>query len=511
VGSVISDDRSLILRNQAYFKTVMNIDTLVGTSATGIDRKAHVVTLFDAGTGRKTNTVYDKLVLATGATAIKPKLPGVDLPGVFNFWKLSEAVAIHRWIAELKVRKAVIVGAGLIGMEMAEALAAQGLEVKVVEALDRLLPAFLDPEMSAYVARSLPHEVQIIAGKRVSGFEAGADGKVAGVFTTEGKLEAGLVVLALGVRPNTELAAGSDLKIGTSGGIAVNEYLQTSDPDIYAGGDCVENLHRLTGHTVLMPLGSTANKHGHVIGSNVAGLKERFPGILGTAVVKIFDCNAGRTGLSEIQAKNLGYKVVTCLTPGIDHAAYYPGSKEIVIKLVADVKTGKLLGGQVVGPGDVSKRVDVLATALTFGASMDDIANLDLAYAPPFNSASDPVHQAANVIRNKMSGQANGISPDLLKDKLDNRDDFVLLDVRTGAEIASCRLDSPRWLHIPLGELRKRAMELPPGKQVVAYCRASVRAYQAQKTLEGAGIDDVCFLDGSMITWPYETHGDGPR
>jgi NADPH-dependent 2,4-dienoyl-CoA reductase/sulfur reductase-like enzyme/rhodanese-related sulfurtransferase len=511
VGGVIPDDRNLILRNPAYFKAVMDIDAVTGTRATGIDRQAHTVKLTDVDTGRTATMAYDKLVLATGAKSIKPKLPGVDLPGVFNFWKLNEAIAVHRWVAGLKEKKAVIVGAGLIGMEMAEALAVQGLEVTVVEALDRLLPAFLDYEMSAYVARHLPEGVRMLTGQRVSGFEAGTDGRVARVLTGQGAVEAGLVVLALGVKPNTELAAGAGLEIGASGGIAVNEYLQTSDPDIYAGGDCVENLNRLTGKKVLLPLGSTANKHGHVIGSNVAGLKETFPGILSTAVAKIFDCNAGRTGLGEAQAKELGYEVVTCLAPNNDHAGYYPGAKEIVIKLVADARTGKLLGGQVVGPGEVAKRVDVLATALTFGATVEDIANLDLGYAPPFNSASDPVHQAANVVRNKLNGQAKGINPAALKGKLENNDDFVLLDVRTGGEIASCRLDSPGCVRIPLSELRKRAGELPPGKPVVAYCRVSVRAYQAQKTLEGAGVDDVCFLDGSMVTWPYETQGDGPR
>jgi rhodanese-related sulfurtransferase len=396
-------------------------------------------------------------------------------------------------------------------MEMAEALAVQGLEVTVVEALDRLLPAFLDPEMSAYVARRLPAGVRLLTGQRVNGFEAGGDGKVTRVLTSGESLEAGLVVLALGVKPNTELATGAGLEIGALGGIAVNPFMQTSDPDIYAGGDCVENLNRLTGRKVLLPLGSTANKHGHVIGSNVAGLRETFPGILGTAVAKVFDCNAGRTGLSEAQARELGHEVVTCLTPGTDHAGYYPGAREIVIKLIVEAKSGKLLGAQVVGPGDVSKRVDVLATALTFGASVEDLSNLDLAYAPPFNSAFDPIHQAANVIRNKLSGQARGIGPAELKEKMDQGDDFVLLDVRSGAEIASCRLDSPGCLRIPLGELRKRAAELPPGKPVVAYCRVSVRAYQAQKTLEGTGMDDVCFLDGSMVTWPYETSGDGPR
>jgi NADPH-dependent 2,4-dienoyl-CoA reductase/sulfur reductase-like enzyme len=282
----------------------------------------------------------------------------------------------------------------------------------VVEALDWVLPTLLDFEVAAYVARHLRDKgVNLKFGERVLGFEGDGQGWVRRVMTRDGELDAGLVLLAIGVRPNTALAGEAGLDTGPAGGISVNRYLQTSDGDIYAGGDCVENINLITGQPMLAPLGSTANKQGRVIGSNATGGSDTFPGVLGTAVVKVFDCNVGRVGLSQWQAEQAGYQVSASLVPSHDHATYYPGSKEIMVKLVADKATRRLLGGQVTGPGEAAKRIDVLATALSFGATVDDLSNLDLAYAPPYNSALDPLHHAANVIRNKQSGQARALTP----------------------------------------------------------------------------------------------------
>jgi rhodanese-related sulfurtransferase len=403
------------------------------------------------------------------------------------------------------MKRAVVIGAGLIGLETAEALAMQGLEVTVVEALDWVLPTLLDFEVAAYVARHLRDKgVNLKFGERVLGFEGDGQGWVRRVMTRDGELDAGLVLLAIGVRPNTALAGEAGLDTGPAGGISVNRYLQTSDGDIYAGGDCVENINLITGQPMLAPLGSTANKQGRVIGSNATGGSDTFPGVLGTAVVKVFDCNVGRVGLSQWQAEQAGYQVSASLVPSHDHATYYPGSKEIMVKLVADKATRRLLGGQVTGPGEAAKRIDVLATALSFGATVDDLSNLDLAYAPPYNSALDPLHHAANVIRNKQSGQARALTPMAVKQKLDQGDDFILLDVRSPQEWETSHLEAARVKQLPLTELRDRLAELPRDAEIVTFCRSSIRAYQAQRILDSAGFDSALFMDGSLAGWPYE-------
>ena len=254
-----------------------------------------------------------------------------------------------------------------------------------------------------------------------------------------------------------------------------------------------------------MPLGSTANKHGRVIGTNVTGGKDTFPGVVGTGVVKVFDYNVGRTGLNETQAKDAGYEIITSLVPSTDHATYYPDARDILVKLIAEKSSGRLLGGQVIGMGDAAKRIDVLATALTLGATVDDLANIDLGYAPPYNSAMDPLHNAANVIRNKQAGYARALTPQEVKNKIDKGEKFVLLDVRSTAEWQAQHIEAPQVKLLPLPELREKMGELDKDDEIVVLCRTSIRAYQAQRILDGAGFKNVRFMDGSLSAWPYET------
>jgi len=459
-------------------------------------------------TNHKVTIGYDKLVLATGSTPVVPDLAGKDLGGVFTLTRIEDAVAIRKLASSPENRRAVIIGAGLIGLETAEALVSRGLEVTVVEALDWTLPALLDFEIAAHVEKQLRAKgVNLLFGQRITGFEGDDKGRVRRVIAGDKKLEAGLVLLAIGARPNTGLARDAGLAIGLTGGVSVNQHLQTDDPDIYAGGDCVENVNRITGQKMLAPMGSTANKHGRVIGSNVTGGNETFPGVLGTTVVKVFDYNVGRVGLGQSPAQQAGYDVVTAIVPGYEHATYYPKSKEVLVKLIAEKATGRLLGGQVVGPGEAAKRVDVLATALTFGATVNDLANLDLAYAPPYNSALDPLHHAANVIRNKQSGHARALTAMEVKSKIDRGDDFILLDLRSPQEWADHRLEAVQVKLLPINELRARLDELPGNAEIVTFCRSSIRAYQAQRILDGAGYKSVVFMDGSIAGWPYEVCG----
>jgi NADPH-dependent 2,4-dienoyl-CoA reductase/sulfur reductase-like enzyme/rhodanese-related sulfurtransferase len=448
---------------------------------------------------------YDKLVIATGATPTVPNWEGKDLKGIFTLSSIPDALGIRSYISGLKYKKAVIVGAGLIGLEAAENLSAMGLKVTVLEMLGWPLPTLLDSEIAFQLEKHLKSKgVNLMFGQRVTGFKGDKAGKVNKVMVGDNAIDAGMVLLSLGVRPNVSLAKEAGLTIGTTGGIAVNEYLQTSDPDIYAGGDCAEMVNIITGKKTLVPMGSTANKHGRVIGGNVTGGKDTFPGVVGTGVVKVFDLNVGRTGLNEAQAKEAGYDIVTSLVPSEEHATYYPGAKDILVKLVAEKASGRLLGGQVIGPGEAAKRIDVMATALTMGATVDNLANLDLGYAPPYNSAMDPLHHAANVIRNKQAGYARAISPQELKSKLDKNEKFVLLDVRSPMEWKVQRLEAPQTKLLPLPELYDRMSELAKDDEIVIYCRTSIRAYQAQRILDDAGYKNVCFVDGSLDAWPYE-------
>ena len=505
VSGIIRDRDNLLVAGDDHFNKVLNVDVLLNTRAMAIDRAAHTVNVLDLNTNKSSSIPYDKLVLATGGMPVIPKFPGIGLDGIFTLTKLHDADAIKNLMVPDGAKRAVVIGAGLIGLEMAEALIFRRLSVTVVEALNTILPALLDYEIAAFVEKHL-HErgVTFLPGQRVTGFEGDSNNRVRSVVTGEGSLEADLVIMAIGVQPDVGLAREAGVKIGVTGGIAVDEYLRTSDPDIYAGGDCVENTHRITGQKVLVPLGSTANKHGRIIGTNVTGGNETFPGVLGTAAVKVFNCNVGRVGLNENQAKEAGYNVVTCLAPDNEHASYYPGGKPIVVKLVADKQNGRLLGGQVVGTGDTAKRIDVLVTALTFGAGVEDLAELDLAYAPPYNSAMDPLHTAANIIRNKLSGLSDALSPMEVKGKMDNEDNFILLDVRTNFELIESRIDTRQLKHIPVQELRERINELSRDAEIVIYCYRSVRAYQALRILTGAGFKNVKFMDGSIVTWPYE-------
>ncbi len=505
ISGVIEGEDKMVARKPDYFRDVLDMEVLLPARATRIDRQQRTVTVLDLQTDRETSVGYDRLVIATGSQPFVPPWEGKDLRGVFTLWSLREAEDIRRFISENKIKKVAVVGAGLIGLEAAENFVHMGLRVTLLEALGWPLPALLDYDLAAPLEKHLQEKgVDCRFGQRVSGFAGDNHGRVRGVLVGDDETEAGLVLIGIGVRPNVALAKEAGLEIGQTGGIAVNEFMQTSDPDIYAGGDCVENINRITGGRVLTPLGSTANKHGRIIGTNVTGGRDSFPGVLGTAIAKVFDYNAGRVGLTEAQAKEAGYDVVTSMIPAPEHAGYYPGGQEILVKLIADARSEKVLGGQVVGPGDADKRTDVLATALSFGATVTDVANLDLAYAPPYNSAMDPLHNAANVIRNKLAGMARTLTPQQVRDKLDNEDDFVLLDVRSPEEWRKSCIDAGQTKLVPLPELRQRLDELGKDAEIAVYCQTSVRAYQAQRILDGAGFKDTKFMDGSLSAWPYE-------
>ena len=501
ISDVVRSRNALLVRDAAAFKKISNVDVLTGTRVDRIDRQGHRIEITSLNDGRQHSIDYDKLVIATGASPVEPPIKGINLKGVHVLKRVPDADEIRDLIKGSVSKKAVVVGAGLIGVEMVEALSARGLEVTVVEALDKVLPGILDEEISDLLADHIKSKgVTLKLGQKVKEFASSGD-RVDHAVTDKETIEGDVIIFAIGVRPDSKLAKEAGLEIGPFGDIVVNEYLQTSDPDIYSGGDCVANISIITGKKMFVPLGSTANKHGHVIAANITGGSEKFPGIVSTACVKVFDFNTGRVGLGEKQALEAGFETVTALVPNPDKPMYYPGYKEVIIKLIVDKKTRRILGGQGTGPGDVIKRIDVLATGITAGITVDTLADLDLAYAPPYNTALDVLHHAANLIRNKLEGRTEGISPRAVKKKIANEDDFMLLDVRSKFENDNTWLETPQVQLLPQPKLYHEITKLDKNKETVVICRRGGRAYQACCTLKNAGFKDVKFVEGSLTCW----------
>jgi len=501
ISNVVKSRNALLVRNAAAFKKISNVDVLTSTRVERIDRAAHRIDVTSLADGRNSSIDYDKLVIATGSSPVVPPIKGIDLKGVHVLKRVPDADEIRDLISGSISKKAVIVGAGLIGIEMVEALSARGLQVTVIEALDKVLPGILDEDISDLLADHVKSKgVTLKLGQKVVEFKGDGD-RVSHAVTDKETIEGDVVIFAIGVRPDSKLAKEAGLEIGPFGDIAVNEYLQTSDPDIFAGGDCVANVSIITGKKTYVPLGSTANKHGHVIAANITGGSDKFPGIVSTACVKIFDFNTGRVGIGEKQALEAGFETVTAVVSNPDKPMYYPGNKEVIIKLIVDRKTRRILGGQGTGPGDVIKRIDVLATGITAGMTVDTLADLDLAYAPPYNTALDVLHHAANLVRNKLEGRTEGISPATAKKKIASDDDFVLLDVRSKYESDQTWLEAPQTQLLPQPKLYDDMDKLDKNKETVVMCLRGSRAYQACCTLKGAGFKDTKFVEGSLTCW----------
>jgi NADPH-dependent 2,4-dienoyl-CoA reductase/sulfur reductase-like enzyme/rhodanese-related sulfurtransferase len=490
------------LRDVAFFKNVKDLTVLTETLATAIDRTAKQVTVKELTSGQEKTLAYDKLVIATGASPIRLPLPGAELANIHQLWHPDDAKAVREGLQRGKFENAVIIGAGLVGLEMAEALHMWEVNVTIIEMKPQVFPAFLDEEVAGSVAKYAREKgITVLTGETVQRF--GGDGAVQEVVTDKRTMPADLVILAAGVKPNVELAAKTGLAIGPSGAIAVNEQLQTSDPDIYAGGDCAENIHIISGEKLFTPMGSTANKHGRVIGENLCGGTAKFRGVLGTVVVKVLDLTVGKTGLGERDAKRLGFEYVTVMVGGHDRPHYMPEAKLITVKLIAEAGTGKLLGAQAFGEGEVAKRIDVLATAITLGAKVADLNDIDLGYAPPYGSPIDNVAVAASSLLNKLDGSLKGLTPLAAKAKAENGK-TVFLDVRSPEECKGLRLgDCGDVKYIPLGQLRSRLGELGKEDDIVAFCKIGLRGYEASLILEGAGFDKVSVLEGGINAWPY--------
>ncbi|MEW6441964.1 MAG: FAD-dependent oxidoreductase [bacterium] len=493
VGDVIREEQNLLVATPELFRERFRIDVRVGHEVTAIDRADRTIQVRDRRTGTLYREPYDALVLSPGAYPIRPPLPGIDLPGIFVTRTIPDSRAIRRWIEEKKARRAAIVGGGYIGLEMAENLVRRGLSVTIVEMLPQVMPP-LDPEMAEPVHEHLRNSgVRLLLEHPVTAFEARADGTLSVHAGSGVSVEADLVLLAVGIRPETALARAAGLEIGAAGGIRVNEQLRTSDPAIWAVGDAVEVRDFVTGQWCLIPLAGPANRQGRIAADAIFGRPSVFRGVQGTAVCGVLGMTLALSGASEkaLRRAGLEYEKIY-LHPG-HHAGYYPGARPISIKLLFHPRDGRVLGVQAVGTEGVDKRVDVIAMAIQKGATVFDLEEAELCYAPQFGAAKDPVNLAGMVAANVMRGDAVLAHWEDLP-----ASDAVVVDVRSPKEFEAGHLD--KAINIPLPELRDRMEELRPHGQIWSYCGVGQRSYYATRALLQNGFP-ARNLSGGYLTY----------
>lgn len=495
-----------VVRDPSYFMKAKNINAVTDTEVTKINRKAKTVEAKNLLTGETLTYEYDKLILAVGAHPKMPPVPGIDLKGITTLQSMPDADFLRKVRDEGKIKKAVVVGGGLIGIETCEALQLAGIKITVVEMLPQIL-MFLDWQLAKILENHVKtHAADVITDNAVAAFLGDDDGNLRAVKLANGdEIPCELAVVAIGVAPNNKLAKDADIKIGKLGGIIVDEYMQTNDPDIYAVGDCIEIPQRLTGQNVHAPYGDLANLQGRVAGENaVKGNVVKFPGTIQTGVCKVFDFSAGSTGIKKSNAEEHGYKnVVTVTTAGPDRPGFM-GSKILINRMMADADTGKLLGFECIGLGDASKQIGMAAMAIMGGLTIDELANADLPYAPPFSLAIDNIVACAEAMQNKLRGIMDGLSCVEVKNKLDRGEKPFIIDARSPEEWEEMRLGIGEHL-IPVGALRHRLNELPKDKntEIITYCKISLRGYEAARTLVANGYKNVKVMEGGIMAWPY--------
>lgn len=506
LGGEITDRAKLLVQTPDRLKAAFNLDVRPRSEVLAIRRDRKEIDVRDLATGREYTEHYDALILSTGAAPVRPRVPGADRPGHFALRSLEDMDAIDAWVRDRRAGAAVVVGGGFIGLEVAEQLHRRGLQVSVVERNPQVLKPF-DPEMAAHLHLELvKHGLALYLNNGLSHFEAPRAGEGAGgsaVVLADGtRLAAGVVVLGLGVRPESKLAVAAGLEIGATGGIKVDAHLRTSDPNIYAVGDAIEVTHAVTGTPALIPLGGPANRQGRTAADNIFGLASEYPGTLGTAIVRVFDLTAAVTGANEAQLRAAGLPFEAVHLHPNSHAGYYPGAKPLALKLLFAPDTGKLLGAQAVGADGVDKRIDVLATALRAGMTVDDVAELELCYAPPFGSAKDPVNLAGMAAQNVRAGLVQTLRWDEVAGL--DRSRTLILDVRDAKERDAGAI--PGSVHVPLAELRARLRELPRDMEIVAHCATGQRSYTACRILAQNGFR-CRNLTGSFKTWKAAQDG----
>ncbi|MDY3690373.1 MAG: FAD-dependent oxidoreductase [Dysosmobacter sp.] len=490
IGGVIEDPEELTLQTPESFFSRFRVAMRVRHEVTAIHPDKKTVFVTNLETGEAFEESYDKLILSPGAKPTQPRLPGVGLDRLFTLRTVEDTFRIKEYIDRNHPQSAVLAGGGFISLELAENLRELGMEVTIVQRPKQLMNPF-DPDMAAFIHSEMRrHGVKLALGHTVEGFEE-KNGGVDVLLKDEVPLHADMVVLAIGVSPDTHLAQEAGLELGVKGSIVVNDRMETSVPDIYAVGDAVQVRHFVTGQDVLLSLAGPANKQGRIAADNICGGDSHYTGSQGSSVIKVFDMTAASTGVNETNAKKAGLDVDTVILSPMSHAGYYPGGKVMTMKVVFEKGTYRLLGAQIVGYEGVDKRIDVLATAIRAGMKATELKDLDLAYAPPYSSAKDPVNMAGFMIENIASGVLKQWH---LADALPRDGSVTLLDTRTVGEFAGGHIDG--FVNIPVDELRERLGELDKSKPVYVICQSGLRSYIACRILAGNGFECYNFSGG---------------
>ncbi len=499
IGDVIKSRDALLLQTPQAMKNKFAIDVRVSSEVLRIMPDEKKIEVKNLVTGEVYEEVYDNLVLATGSSPVKPPIPGIEAESIFTLWTVPDTDQIKAYIEEKQPKRAAVIGGGFIGLEMAENLHRQGLEVSVIEMQNQVM-APVDLEMAKLIHENMRmNQVRLILNDGVKEFHQ-ADGFTNIELKSGTVIEADLIILSIGIRPNSELAKQAGLALNQKGGVLVDEYFKTSHPDIYAVGDVIEVTHYVTKDQTMVPLAGPANKQARILADNLSGDRKTYNGTLGTAVAKVFDLDIASVGLNEKQLKAMGkvknQDYYSALINQKSHAGYYPGAAPLTLKLLFD-KEGKILGGQVVGQEGADKRIDTLAATMRLNGTVYDLAELELAYAPPFSSAKDPVNMLGFVAENILNGLVSFIEWDevdaLLADE-ERKDDYTILDVTE--EMERMVFSIPGSYHIPLGQLRGRMKELDREKLIISYCTIGVRSYNAARMLRQNGFEKVAVLSG---------------
>ena len=492
IGGVITDQSDLTLQTPESFFFRFRITMKVHHEVTAIHPEKHTVTVKNLETGGEFEESYDKLLLSPGAKPTQPPIPGTDIDRLFTLRTVEDTLRIKEYIEKNHPQSAVLAGGGFIGLELAENLRELGMDVTIVQRPKQLMNPF-DPDMASFIHNEMRrHGVKLALGHTVEGFEQEETG-VRILLKGEESLHADLVVLAIGVTPDTRLAKDAGLKLGIKGSILVSDRMETSVPDIYAVGDAVQVRHSVSGQEALISLAGPANRQGRIAADNLCGKDSRYPGSQGSSIIKVFDMTAAVTGINETNAKKAGLDVDKVVLSPMNHAGYYPGGKLMTMKVVFEKETFRLLGAQIVGYDGVDKRIDVLATAIHAGMKATDLKDLDLAYAPPYSSAKDPVNMAGFMIENIAGGLLRQFHLEDLE-TLSRRSGITLLDVRTRKEYERGHVDG--FVNIPVDELRERLQEIRPDQPVYVMCQSGLRSYLAVRIFDGCGYNAWNFSGG---------------
>ncbi len=495
IGSTIPSRDALTPRDEKWFKERYQISIHTRHEVLSIDPAKKTIKAVNLETKQPIIDHYDRLIIATGAIPKTPPIPGKNKKNVFQLRNVENADAIREYILEHQAKSAVVIGSGFIGLELLENLMSRGLKVTIIEKEDQLMPT-MDGDIAKYLEHYLlSQNIDIVFNETVQ--EIQGNDTTLDIVTSSGKsIKADLAIFAVGVRPNVTLAQQVGIQLGETGAIRVNEKMQTNIEHIYAVGDCTEAYSILTKKPMYHPLGSTANKMGRIAGDQITGGDLTFRGILGTGIFKVLDQAIAKTGLSEREALNLGYDIETLVNIKPNHPAYYPNSSQLVIKAIADRNSRKLLGAQIIGQDGVDKRIDVLVTAMTFGAKVDDLFHLDLAYAPPFATTKDPILYTGMVLENAMVKGRKLITAQQLNQKIINKEPVIIIDARVEKQYDSDHIEGA--INIPLKNIRQKAHDIDRDKPIITYCNKGVTGNAAQNILLNFGFKDVYNLSGGF-------------